>query len=176
MYKPSKRTISITHPEVSSVVKVILTSGGAKLPRKIKHFPNTQSLTLVKRKGVEEDEVRKVTIFEVGLYFVTPPHIQLQMIASPGLISHGYMLSSGVMTVPNKQSFTVQLYKFKEGPDLELPYEGIYLSALQSPSIFYQRSAPEKPARSSPFSTMTSENASSHAFPEFDSQDINTLT
>ena len=176
MYKSSKRIISVTHPEVSSVVKVFLTSGGAKLPGKIKNFPNTQSLTLVKRKGVEEDEVGKVTTFEVGLYFAIPPHIQLQMIASPALISHGYMLSSGVMPVPNKRSFTVQLYKFREGPDLELPYEGVYLTALQSPPVFYQRSAPEKPVRASPFSSMQSENASPHAFPEFDSQNINTLT
>lgn len=101
------------------------------------------------------------------------------MTASPALIAHGYMLSSGVMTVPNKQTFTVQLYKFREGPDLELPYEGIYLTALQAPSIFYQRSTIPKKIFSPPISSESefdvSEFTSSNAPTEFN-QDINTLS
>ena len=175
MYKPSRRTITITQPEPSLVIKVILTSGGAKLPRKVKNAPNTQTLSLIKRKGVEEDEVGKVTVFEVGLYFITPPRIQLQLIASPSLIAHGYMVSSGVMAVPDKKTFTIQLFKFREGPDLELPYEGIYLTALQSPSIYYQRSLPIKKPIPSTFN-ITPEMDSSHSFDDFNQQDINTLS
>ena len=173
MYKPSQRIITIERSEIPSSIKVVLTSGGARLPLKVKHLPNTQSLTLIKRKGVEEDEVSKVTIFEVGLYFDIPSNIHLQMVASPSLISHGYMLSSGIMTIPNKQSFTIQLYKFREGPDLELPYDGIYLTALQSPPIFYKRSIPKKIFNPSNFN-IPSEFSSSST--EFESLDINTLS
>ena len=70
MYKPSPRTITIKQPENPSTINVVLTSGGARLPLKVKHLLNTHSLTLIKRKGVEEDEVGKVTTFEVGLYFI----------------------------------------------------------------------------------------------------------
>jgi hypothetical protein len=173
MYKPSQRIITIKRSEIPSSIKVVLTSGGARLPLKVKHLPNSQSLTLIKRKGVEEDEVGKVTTFEVGLYFISPSNILLQMIASPSLISHGYMLSSGVMAVPNKQTFTIQLYKFREGPDLELPYDGIYLTALQSPPIFYKRSIPKKIFNPSNFN-IPSEFSSSST--EFESLDINTLS
>ena len=175
MYKPSPRTITIKRPEIPSTINVVLISGGARLPLNVTHLPNTQSLTLIKRKGVEEDEVGKVTTFEVGLYFISPSNILLQMIASPSLISHGYMLSSGVMAVPNKQTFTIQLYKFREGPDLELPYAGIYLTALQSPPIWYKRSIPKKIFNPSSNFTLPSE-FSSTSSTEFESQDINTLS
>ena len=175
MYKPSKRTMVQKPLELSLPIKVVLTSGGSKLPSRIKQLPNTQALTLIKRKGVEEDEVGKVTTFEVGLYFITPPRVQLQLIASPSLIAHGYMVSSGVMAVPDKKTFTIQLFKFREGPDLELPYEGIYLTALQSPSIYYQRSLPIKKPIPSTFN-ITPEMDSSHSFDDFNQQDINTLS
>ena len=176
MYRTSKRAINTTSSRQPLAVKVVLTSGGAKLPNRIKNFPYTQSLTLIKRKGVEEDEVSKVTTFEVGLYFISPPNVLLQMVASPSLIAHGYMLSSGVMTVPNKQSFTIQLYKFREGPDLELPYEGIYITSLQTPSIFYQRTlSPPKKHTSPSFSSITDELDSS-SLSDFESHDINHLS
>ena len=174
MYKPSPRTITIKRPEIPSTINVDLISGGARLPLNVTHLPNTQSLTLIKRKGVEEDEVSKVTIFEVGLYFDIPSNIHLQIVASPSLVSHGYMLSSGIMTIPNKQSFTIQLYKFREGPDLELPYAGIYLTALQSPPIWYKRSIPKKIFNPSNF-TISSEFPSTSST-EFESHDINTLS
>jgi len=176
MYKASNRTIITKRSEIPLSIKVVLTSGGAKLPSRIKNFSNTQSLTLVKRKEVEEDEVGKVTLFELGLYFDIPSHILLQMVASPSLISHGYMLSSGIMPVPNKKTFTVQLYKFREGPDLVLPYEGIYLIASQSPSIFYQRSIPKKSFNSATNFNVTSEFELSSSSSEFGAQEINTLS
>jgi len=176
MYRSSQRAINMTDSsrQQSLSIKVVLTSGGAKAPTRVKNFPYTQSLTLIKRKGVEEDEVGKVTTFEVGLYFISPPNVLLQMVASPSLIAHGYMLSSGVMTVPNKQSFTIQLYKFREGPDLQLPYEGIYITSLQAPSVFYQRTLPPKKPTSNSFSGITNELDSS--LPDFESHDINHLS
>ena len=177
MYRSAKRIINTDHLHPPLAIKVILTSGGSKLPNRIKNFPHTQSLTLIKRKGVEEDEVGKVTTFELGVYFIIPPNVLLQIVASPSLIAHGYMISSGVMTVPNKQPFTVQLYKFREGPDLVLPYEGIHITSMQSPSVFYQRSlSSKKPHTSTSFDTITSEFDSSSSFSDFDSQDINHLS
>jgi len=123
-------------------IKIILSKGRSKLPNQIQNLPGIKALSLISRKGVEEDEIGKVTLFEVGLSFNIPANIILQMISSPSLISHGYMIASGIAIVPSRKFFTVQLYKFREGPDLELPYEGVYLVPFEVPRILYNRSTP----------------------------------
>ena len=89
MYKPTNSTIVKKPHSLSSTLSVILTKGGAKLPKKVSNFSHVQSGVLLTRKGVEEDEVGKVTTFELGLSIHIPRHIFLQIIASPSLISHG---------------------------------------------------------------------------------------
>ena len=139
MYKPSNTTIIKKPPRVSSILQVVLTKGGAKLPRKIPNFSQVQSAALLKRKGVEEDEVGKVTTFDLGISISVPSHIFIQIIASPSLISHGYMIASGIALVVSGKPLTVQLFKFREGPDLELPYEGIYLVPHKSNPVLYRQ-------------------------------------
>ena len=139
MYKPTNTTISKKSLPLSSILQIVLTKGGATLPKKIPNFPQVHSLALLKRKGVEEDEVGKVTTFELGISISVPSHIFIQMIASPSLISHGYMIASGISLVVSGKPLTVQLFKFREGPDLELPYEGIYLVPHKSNPVLYRR-------------------------------------
>ena len=173
MYKPSNTTIVKKTLPLSSILQVVLTKGGAQLPRKVPNFSQVQSLALLKRKGVEEDEVGKVTTFELGISIHIPNHIFLQMIASPSLISHGYMIASGIILVPSRKPLTVQLYKFREGPDLELPYEGIYLVPHKSNPILYKQGV-RPTIKTNELVPNFNNFPSSHT--EFDQEEINTLS
>ncbi len=175
MYKPSNSTIGKKTLSPSSILQVILTKGGAKLPKNVPNFPQVHSLVLLKRKGVEEDEVGKVTTFELGISISVPTHIFLQIIASPSLISHGYMVASGIMLVPSRKPLTVQLFKFREGPDLELPYEGVYLVPHKSNPLLYKRGLQQTPSmiKTNEF-TPEFNLPSSHT--KFDQEEINTLS
>ena len=173
MYKPTNSTIVKKPHSLSSTLSVILTKGGAKLPKKVSNFSHVQSGVLLTRKGVEEDEVGKVTTFELGLSIHIPRHIFLQIIASPSLISHGYMLASGIVLVPSRKPLTVQLFKFREGPDLELPYEGIYLLPQKAYPVLYRRGSQQIAPQMKTLEFAQEFNVSSS---HFDQEEINTLS
>ena len=137
-----KRSINYCQP-----INIILNKVRSRLPSKVPSIPQIHSVSLIGRKGVDEDEVGKITVFELGLSINIPKCLTLQMISTPTLISHGYMLANGISFVQSNTPLTVQLYKFREGPDLELPYEGIYLVPQRINSVRYNRVEISQPAR-----------------------------
>ena len=148
MYKSSSSTIGQTRStNVYQPINIVLNKGTSRLPSKVPTISQIHSLSLIGRKGADEDEVGKITVFDLGLSINVPKHLTLQMIAIPNLISHGYMLANGISFVPSNTPLTVQLYKFREGPDLELPYDGIYLIPQRINSVYYNRIERLQPSR-----------------------------
>ena len=141
MYRSSVSTIT-QKPAVSHLYRplnVVLNNGKSRLPAQVPNIPHIYSLSFIERKEVDEDEVGKITTFDTGISIEIPPHLNLQVIATPNLISHGYMLANGIAFVQSNTPLTVQLYKFREGPDLDLPYNGIYLMSQRINSVRYSR-------------------------------------
>ena len=140
MYQPTSSVVGRTHSHSKrQQPKIILTHGRARMPSKVRGLPHIYSLSLISRKNVSEDEVGKVTVFEVGITFDLPRDLSFQIMANPALIAHGYLLPTGITFIRSKTPLVVQLYKFREGPDLELPYEGIYLIPHRLDSVIFER-------------------------------------
>lgn len=74
-----------------------------------------------------EDDAHAVNLFGTGLSIVPPPKHYFQMIASPTLYKHGYMLAPGCDIIPSNFSgeLMVPLYKFNEGEDIQLPFDAV---------------------------------------------------
>ena len=181
MYAPTNSTIRNITPvkkPKSSLVKIIQNKGGARMPIPVDNLPSIHTLSLLSRKGVDEDEVGKVTVFDIGLTIHAPKDLNLQIVATPSLISHGYMLPNGITFVQSKIPLTIQLYKFREGPDLELPYDGLYLSSPTLNNPYYRRSEKLKPRRVESFEFEQEQVAASSVndFQDFPPQNLNTLT
>ena len=148
MYRSSVSTINRKQStNYYQPINVFLNNGKSRLPTKVPNIPQIHSLSFIERKEVDEDEVGKITIFDTGISIDIPTYLSLQVIATPNLISHGYMLANGISFVQSNTPLTVQLYKFREGPDLELPYNGIYLIPQRINSVRYSRSEPPRSAR-----------------------------
>lgn len=177
MYAPTNSIIRNNTPVKkykSRVVKIIQNKGGARMPIPVEGLSPLTMISLLSRKEVSEDEVGKVTTFDIGLTIHTPKDLVLQIVATPSLISHGYMLPNGITFVQSKIPLTIQLYKFREGPDLELPYEGLYLSSPQLDLPYYKHV--EKPKPRSVESFEFEQDVAVSSVNDFSSQNLNTLT
>ena len=176
MYTPTSSTIrrNCRKPFSNQPVKIILNKGRARMPTPIQSISHINSLALISRKGVSEDEVGKVTTFELGITIDVPHDLTLQLIATPSLIAHGYMLPNGIIFVQSKVPLTVQLYKFREAPDLELPYDGLYLIPHRLNSFLMKRVEKPQPRRTAEAFDFDQEVPSSSIFN--DQQQENILT
>ena len=174
MYAPSSTVIKTNGRKKNHVSpQIVLHNARARMPLPTKHVANGFSVSLVSRKTVGDDEVGKITVFETQFSMEVPSDLTLQIIASPSLVSHGYMLSCGVAFVQSRVPVTVQLYKFRDGPDLELPYEGLYLLPLRLDPVFIRRVDQKKKNADTPFSFEDSYSSSSK---DYIQSERNTLT
>lgn len=131
-------------------VWVHLRKGGAVAPAQDVQT-GMYKMLLLSREEVEEDEVNRVTTFDTGVSLSVPPDSVAVISAAPTLLSHGYMLANGIQLVIARGSIKVSLYKFREGPDLELPYEGIQVLVIPSPPVVFHKKVTRKVAE--PFSS-----------------------
>jgi len=179
MYAPSSTIINQNRGKNKTVPpQIVLHSARARMPQPHKQLANVFSVSLISRKTVGDDEVGKITVFETQFSVEVPSDLTFQIIASPSLVSHGYMLSCGVAFVQSREPVTVQLYKFKDGPDLELPYEGLYLLPLRLDSVYLRRVDQKKKANA-PFSFGDSQTANfpfSSSSQDYIQSERNTLT
>jgi hypothetical protein len=102
----------------------------AQLPHKENHTDSGFPLTLIGRaENRAEDTVGDVNVFEVGLKIAPPPGYGLEIVATSTLWKHGYTIPSSPIIIDPEDHTPIQvpLFKFKEGPDLELPYPAVIL-------------------------------------------------
>ena len=127
-------------------IRVHLHKGGAVCPQTDPRSDGNSKILLLARTHVQEDEVNKITVFETGRSLDVPASVVVQLSASSALLAHGYMLAHGVQIVSSQGPIAVPLYKFREGPDLELPYDGIQLVVYSKPALVFQRKNFQKKA------------------------------
>lgn len=100
----------------------------------------TFRMCLLKREAADEDEVNRVTCFDTGLSLSVPEGRVVVVTGTSSLLAHGYMLASGVQLCTGRGPLTLSLYKFREGPDLELPYECLQALVVGAPAaVFHQK-------------------------------------
>ena len=120
-------------------IGVITRAAGAECPTEDINFPGTWKILILSRKGVDEDEVGKVTQFETGITLEFDGDIAVQASATNSLLKHGYMLANGLQRINSKTPLFISLYKFRDGPDLDLPYEAIILTIIPRPEVLFQK-------------------------------------
>lgn len=109
----------------SPLLLFLKTLPNAEQPFKQRQSDVSLELTLVSRvDNRTEDNVGEVNLFDTGLSAVIPLGTYLEIIASPQLYKAGYMLAHGshIIQPEDRNNIVVPLYKFKDGPDLELPF------------------------------------------------------
>ena len=80
MYKTSDTTIRHNRStNIYQPINIVLNKGKSRLPNKVPTISQIHSLSLVEPKGVDEDEVGKVTIFDLGISILVPKYLTLQM-------------------------------------------------------------------------------------------------
>lgn len=87
----------------------------------------SRHLTLIGRKDNRADDVlHDVNYFNTGLVFTLPQDTYILITANPALFSMGYMMPSPMIIDSScSDEIMVPLYKFKDGEDLELPYDAV---------------------------------------------------
>ena len=103
----------------------VKTLPSAEQPFKLRQSDVTLELTLVARvDNRTEDNFGEVNLFDTGLQAIIPAGTYLEIVASPTLYKTGYMLAHGthIIQPEDRNTIVVPLYKFKDGPDLELPF------------------------------------------------------
>ena len=175
MYKSTSASLGTWNKNTGyQPIKVILNKSRARMPISAPNLANINLLSLGARKGLGEDEVGKITTFEVGITIQPPKGVILHLVGTQALVSHGYMIPNGIAFVQPNTPLTVQLYKFREGPDLELPYEGSYLISQRLNSFIFKRI--EKPRSENHKSLEFNQEISSSSINDFPPPSLNTLT
>ena len=90
----------------------------------------TYNITLISRSdGRTEDEINDVNEFETGIVLVPPPGYHIEIVGKNNLYKTGYELVGGTMIIDpeTRNALVVPLKKFKEGQDLEMPYQAVQM-------------------------------------------------
>jgi hypothetical protein len=87
------------------------------------------NLTLVRRcDNRTEDLASEINTFNLGLIMKPQLGYHLEIISHPQLLKAGYMVAGPVVVShDNEADLELPLLKFKDGPDLELPFTGAQL-------------------------------------------------
>lgn len=128
----SKNSGSTTH--INGKILVQKTIPSAEFPFRERVESPIYNLTLVNRTdNREEDEIGHFNDFGLGLKVCPPPNHFIEIIASPSLHKHGYVLYHPVIIDANYQGeVKVPLYKLEDSEDLQLPFDGLRMIVRQS--------------------------------------------
>lgn len=86
------------------------------------------SVTLIDRTEMRTDDItHDINEFSTGLLCLPPPGFYFEVTAERDLYKSGYMLPNSFQVDPG-QELVVPLFKFKDVPDIELPFTGISLT------------------------------------------------
>lgn len=131
----------------SPLVHFIKNHPNAEEPFKEKQSEVSLSLTVIGRtENRTEDVVGEVSLFETGLQCIVPAGTYLEILAAPNLYKAGYMLAHGthIIQPEDRGNILVPLYKYKDGPDLDLPFRA---AVLLPRAAHYVKSAMTVPPR-----------------------------
>lgn len=109
----------------SPLLLFVRTLPGAEQPFRVKPSDVTLELTAITRvDNRTEDNVGEVNLFDTGLQAIIPAGTYLEIVANPSLYKQGYMLAHGthIIQPEDRSNIVIPLYKFKDGPDIELPF------------------------------------------------------
>ena len=113
---------------VESPTILIKTHQAAEQPRKDDPESVSHILTLCERMGNRaEDDVGLINEFGVGLTLMPPKGYYYELYGHPSLLKHGYSFEGPFIVDRTTGNFVVSLLKFKDGEDLELPFEAILM-------------------------------------------------
>lgn len=106
----------------------------AEYPFSERNTDPTLNLTLVRRcDNRTEDLASEINTFNLGLIVKPPLGFHGEIISHPQLLKAGYMVVGPVVVNPlNEEDMEIPLLKFKDGPDLELPFAGAQLIVRQT--------------------------------------------
>lgn len=114
---------------------------------KSKEFVSKWDVTLIARTDNRESDVQGAfNGFRVGVAFVPPRGWTLRLSDAPTLKSMGYSLM-GPVDVPNLEEpseLIVQLYKFDDNQDVELPFVAVTLELVRNVIFHIPEDAREK--------------------------------
>lgn len=146
------------------------TSASADIPTRERPLDATFRLTLISRsKERDEDYTGDINEFDTGLCCQPPHGYHFEVVAEPSLYSSGYMTMTKVLDPQDQSPLTIQLYKFRDGEDLDLPIHGARLvlrkteyphlasatvTAVENPEMGYL--PPPKRGQHSAYSSMPS--------------------
>jgi len=100
----------------------------AELPRKDDPESVYHVLTLCERMGNRaEDDVGLINEFGIGLTILPPKGYYFEMYGLPTLLKHGYSFEGPYIIDRTTGPLVISLLKFKDGDDLELPFEAVML-------------------------------------------------
>jgi len=114
----------------SPLILFVKTLPNAEQPFKQRSSDVSLELTLVNRvDNRTEDNVGEVNLFDTGISAIIPLGTYLEIVAGPQLYKAGYMLAHGTHIIQPEDSnnIVVPLFKFKDGPDIELPFRAAQL-------------------------------------------------
>lgn len=103
----------------------------------------SKSITLIGRHNNRADDVvHDVNTFTTGLVFTVPSDGYLLVTAHPSLLSLGYMMPAPlIVDASNTDELVIPLYKFKDGEDLELPFEAVQFTFCSNPTNYVSLSS-----------------------------------
>ena len=121
---------------IDSKILVQKTIPSAEFPFRERVESSIYNLTLVTRiDNREEDEIGHFNEFGIGLKICPPENHFIEIVASPMLHKHGYVLYHPVIINANYQGeVKVPLYKLEDNDDLQLPFDGLRM--IVRPSIY----------------------------------------
>jgi len=111
-------------------IKVKKLNPTAELPVKVRQSDIGYDLTLISRSDNRaEDNVHEVNMFSTGLAVTPPPGYYFELMVRSSLHRNGYMLATGTSIIDPEYTgeLLVPLYKFKQSPDLDLPFRAVQL-------------------------------------------------
>jgi hypothetical protein len=105
-------------------INIITKLPDAEVPYNDHHTEPTHNITIVQRcDNRTEDLITDINTFTTGLVITPPLNHHVEIIPHPQLIKSGYMLMGPIVIPPNTEDeLVLTLFKYKDAPDLELPF------------------------------------------------------
>lgn len=115
---------------VAGVIEIYKMHPDGVVPSKQNPSDVGHDIVLIGRKdGRVDDRMGDVNLFNTGIAIIPPRGYHIEIIARSSLQNDGYMLANNVGVIdPNyRGEIIVALYKFRDGPDLELPSRSVQM-------------------------------------------------
>jgi len=125
---PSRTPALSTTGFVKDAAKVCKIHAHAEMPRKAVSESVAHILSLNERPDNREDDtVGAINEYGVGLAITPPKGYYFQLFGMATLANHGYIFVGPNVIDATTGPFVIQLYKFRDGEDLELPFEAVMM-------------------------------------------------